>query len=238
MSRSLRRVLFATLIFLSLLAGAIVYAAPHVGVFLCPGCYGFSKGASRVCFDDGANETQAAIALENLAAANRQVLEFYPDRSTRPVWLFCLSEQCLDRFGRGPLALTYFGRFVFVYPDGATATILTHETAHTELQNRAGITRSIEGVVPAWFDEGLAVYISRDPRYLRLRDGKVTGCRERNLPEPPTDGRRFLHLAATQAYTVYTASACKVIDWLDDHGGPQGVIDMAVAIRAGQPFAE
>jgi hypothetical protein len=55
-------------------------------------------------------------------------------------------------------------RAVMLSPRGIDAVIAAHELAHVELHERLG---SHAGHVPQWFDEGLAVLVSDDPRYLR-----------------------------------------------------------------------
>ncbi|MFD1796075.1 hypothetical protein FQV27_02080 [Paracoccus aurantiacus] len=133
--------------------------------------------------------------------------------------------------------MAYLNTFVFVYPDGATVPILAHEVAHAELHKRVGVLRFIGGAVPAWFDEGLAVYISGDERYLDVKNGTIIGCRDTELAELPSDGRLFRHLAASNANALYTASACKVIDWMNEHDGMRGVIRFEQSVRSGTAFS-
>ena len=120
-----------------------------------------------------------------------------------PVWLMCLSGECGVRTPPLPLAMAYMNLFVFVYPDGATRTILAHELAHAELHQRVGSGRRFfSQAVPTWFDEGLAVYISQDTRYLDVEDSVVTGCKDGNWPQPPSDQRTFRRLGATEAEAI------------------------------------
>ncbi|MCC1482229.1 hypothetical protein [Roseibaca sp. Y0-43] len=130
--------------------------------------------------------------------------------------------------------MAYLNLFVFVYPDGATATILAHEMAHGELHARLGTARRlVSQPVPTWFDEGLAVLVSQDSRYLEFASGAVTGCKAGDWPEPPSDQSSFRRQAATEAEALYTASACKTIAWLDDHGGINATPALMDRIRSG-----
>jgi hypothetical protein len=224
-------------LFIGLFLGSVAYATPHLGAYACPRCYGFVRVAPQIYVDSAADENQINSALKNLAGANEQVLDFYPDRASRPRWIFCLSKTCGDRFGKGPLAMAYLSAFIFVYPDGATTPILAHEIAHAELHKRVGMVRFLAGAVPAWFDEGLAVYISRDSRYIRMDRDTVVGCNAARQIEPPSSAKAFRRLGERDAHAIYTASACKVTQWLETHNGVQGVIQMGEAVRNGSAFS-
>jgi hypothetical protein len=92
--------------------------------------------------------------------------------------------------------------------------------------------------VPTWFDEGLAVLVSHDPRYLEITDGEVTGCKAGDWPQPPSNQREFRRRAATETEALYTASACLTLDWLEEHGGIRAVPAMLGHIRSGDLFVQ
>lgn len=227
---------------LALVAAAsayILYSEPHVRAYLCPPCSGFQEIAPRIYADSSASEAQIDAALQNFIAAQDLVTQVYPDRAADPRWLICLSGACGVTDGPRPLAVTYMNLFVFVYPDGANATILAHELAHAELHARLGTARRLlSQPVPTWFDEGVAILVSKDPRYLEIADGVVTGCKAGDWPVPPSDQRTFRRRAATEAEALYTASACRVIDWLADKGGISVLPEMLTRIRTGVATVE
>jgi hypothetical protein len=212
---------------------------PHVRAYLCPACSGFREIAPRMYVDQKATDTQIDAALQRFSDAEELVLNFCPERTSNPVLLLCLSGECGGRGLPRPLAMAYSDLLIFVYPDGATPTIFAHELAHTELHQRVGSSyRIFSQAVPSWFDEGLAVYISQDSRYLEVEESVVTGCKVGDWPQPPSDQRVFRRRGATEAEAIYTASACKVIDWLDDHGGAPAVLSLLSEVRAGSSFPE
>lgn len=236
---TLRRLTALVFVLLSIALAWLLHSEPHVRAYLCPACSGFRQVAPQIYVDQQATDAQIDAALQDLAAAEGMVLDFYPERMSDPVWLLCLSGECGMRSLPRPLAMFYMNLFVFVYPDGATPTILAHELAHTELHERVGSNRRFfSQAVPTWFDEGLAVYISQDTRYLDVEDGVVTGCTAGDWPQPPSDQRTFRRLGSTEAEAIYTASACQVIDWLDHHGGAEAVVSFLGEIRAGDSFRE
>ncbi|MFG1943168.1 hypothetical protein [Nonomuraea sp. NPDC048826] len=59
-------------------------------------------------------------------------------------------------------------------PRGADPVIASHELSHVELH-----TRLAGAEVPQWFDEGLAVVVCGDPRYLAPASVRVS-------PSPPS----------------------------------------------------
>jgi hypothetical protein len=236
---TLRRLTVVVFVFLSIALAWLLRSEPHVRAYLCPACSGFRQVAPQIYVDQQATDAQINAVLQDLATAEGMVLDFYPERMSDPVWMLCLSGECGVRTPPLPLAMAYMNLFVFVYPDGATPTILAHELAHAELHQRVGSGwRFFSQAVPTWFDEGLAVYISQDTRYLDVEDGVVTGCTAGDWPQPPSDQRTFRRLGATEAAAIYTASACQVIDWLAHQGGAEAVVSLLSEIRAGGSFPE
>lgn len=217
----------------------ILYSEPHIRAYLCPPCSGFHEIAPRIYADSSASEAQIDAALQNFIAAQDLVTQVYPDRAADPLWLICLSGACGVTEGPRPLAMAYMNLFVFVYPQGANPTILAHELAHAELHARLGTAhRLVSQPVPTWFDEGLAVIVSQDTRYLEVADGTPLRCKAGKWPDPPSDQRTFRRRAATETEALYTASACRVIDWLGDKGGRSAVPDLVAQIRSGGASVE
>lgn len=236
---TLRRLTALVFVLMSVALAWLLHSELHLRTYLCPACSGFRQVAPQIYVDQQATDEQIDAALQDLATAEGMVLDFYPERMSDPVWLLCLSGDCGMRSLPRPLAIAYMNLFVFVYPDGATPTILAHELAHAELHERVGSNRRFfSQAVPTWFDEGLAVYISQDTRYLDIEAGVVTSCKAGDWAQPPSDQRTFRRLGATEAEAIYTASACQVIDWLEHHGGAEAVLSLLSEIRAGDSFRE
>jgi hypothetical protein len=230
----LRRSLLAAVALFCVALAYFVYSEPHVRAYLCPACSGFHEVAPRIYADNQASDAQVDAALQSFGAAQDMLQKVYPDRAADPVWLLCLSGDCGVTTGPTPQAMAYANSFVFVYPEGANPTILAHELAHTELHARLGsLRRLVSQPVPTWFDEGLAVLVSHDPRFLEVDQGVVTGCKAGDWPVPPADQRSFRKRAASETQALYTASACMTIDWLDDHGGVSAMPVLLDQIRSG-----
>ncbi|MDX3109576.1 hypothetical protein [Nonomuraea angiospora] len=88
--------------------------------------------------------------------------------------------------------------------------------------------------VPQWFDEGLAVLVSDDPRYLA-----PTG--DRCLVDPrqplPVTLEEWLRAASADPRT-YAQAACQVSRWAGTNGGKEAVRTLVERLSAGQAFSD
>ncbi|KWE81620.1 hypothetical protein WL79_32470 [Burkholderia ubonensis] len=90
--------------------------------------------------------------------------------------------------GRGALASTTTAPFAIitrVSPRGQNPTILAHEFSLVELHRRIGWRKLVNGVMPVWFDEGVAIIVPDDARYLNPGTTAAERCvRESASPLP------------------------------------------------------
>lgn len=232
---NLRRSLLAAFALLSMASAYVLYSEPHISAYLCPACSGFREVAPHIYADTQASDAQIDAALQSFGAARTMLQQVYPAPRAEPLWLLCLSGECGVTTRPRPRAMAYANSFVFVYPDGANPTILAHELAHAELHQRLGtLRRLVSQPVPTWFDEGVAVLVSQDPRFLEIDRGVVMGCKAGDWPAPPSDQRTFRQRAATETQALYTASACQTIAWLGDKGGVRSLPALLGRISSGE----
>lgn len=218
---------------------AIPIFLPAAAAYACPWCYGLTAAAPGVFLERNATDAEQAQFLESLAAAEL-ALGFYPKRETeKPVILGCVSTSCDRRLGgKGAKARAYGATFIHVSPDGGNATILAHELAHIELHGRIGPKALPSGRLPAWFDEGLAVIISRDARYLKIdADGELT-CAATEIGDLPLTLSDWRREAGEKRRPIYAMAACRVLNWLEKQGGSPAVERLAETLRQGGRFSE
>ena len=207
-----------------LAAGGIAFAYPSFAATTCPGCYGLTRVRAGLYSERGLTAVQLNQLVDLTAGARRQVEEFYGDRRSDPRVVACFTDDCYDRIGGGgEKGVAILDRAVMLSPRGLDAVIASHEMAHVELHQR------LDGEVPQWFDEGLAVVISEDPRYLGEH------CRV------PFDGPLPETLpawltAATADQQVYSKAACRVQRWLDANGGRDAVPALIGRLNDGVAF--
>jgi hypothetical protein len=216
-----RRVLVTLAAVVVLLAGAaatLVVAAPVVAAAACPGCHGLESLGDGVWVEPG---TDHAAVRADLAAADRRLRAFFGDRLTAPRVLICHTDACYRRIGGGGekgQALRDWA--LLLSPGGANAVIAAHELTHVEVFHRLD-----GGDLPSWFDEGLAVLVSDDPRYLDPGPDRcqVDPAAAAEVTRGPWHG----------SIPTYRLAACAVSRWVTARGGPPAVLDLIANVRDG-----
>lgn len=205
-----------------LLAAGTVWAYPALGAAACPSCYGFERIAPGLLVERSMASPERERLSAEVGRASARVARRLAESARRYALVVCASDECDARLGgRGARATTYstpFGSAVRVSPRGANETILAHELAHVRIHALVGLRRQITGDLPAWFDEGLAVIVSGDERY--VREGRATECSEAALPTSPFEWAP----ASGRDPMLYAHAACRVLAWLDANGGWGGLL--------------
>jgi hypothetical protein len=204
--------------------GGLVFAYPSVAATTCPGCYGLTRVRGDVYSERGLTAVQTDQLLALAAGARQRVEAFYGDRRSDPRLVACFTDDCYDRIGGGgEKGVAVLNRAVMLSPRGLDVVIAAHEMAHVELGRR------LDGEVPQWFDEGLAVVVSDDPRYLGEH------CRVPfDGPLPETLPAWLTAASADQR--MYSKAACRVQRWLDANGGRDAVPALIDRLNDGADF--
>jgi hypothetical protein len=216
-----------------LIAGAagVALAYPSVAATTCPGCYGLTELRPGVYAEQGLSGEQRARVSQVVEAARQRVSDFYGGRLGSPKLLVCLTEECYQRIGGGKeRGIAVLNRSVMLSPRGLDPVIASHELSHVELHERIGGGAD----VPQWFDEGLAVVVSNDPRYLAPDSAPDRCLTEPTGPLPVTLGE-WLH-AASQDPGTYAKSACQVSRWLRQNGDRAALRTLIKGLDNGDPF--
>ncbi|WP_127558550.1 hypothetical protein [Nioella ostreopsis] len=210
---------------------------PPAAAWLCPACYGFERIAPSVYLERDASEAETSRMLDMIGAAQARVETVLGPLQAEPDILICHSAQCDARLdGRGAWARAFGAVFILVSPPGRNVEILSHELAHIAIHRRIGPWAQMQNALPAWFDEGLAVILSRDMRYLTEAEDGTLGClisSDGSLPELARDWRRR---AGEEFATLYPMAACEVLGWLESYGGMDAVGPALALVRSGAPF--
>lgn len=213
--------------------GAIPVLLPQIAAYACPQCYGLQKAMKGVYVDAAMPAEDRAKLKVTINRAVEQVTTFYGSFDHRPTLLICSTGKCDRRLGgRGAKAVTYGNSFIRVSPGGLNQTILAHEYAHVELHARVGFKRLLEGAIPAWFDEGLAAVISDDPRYLKPGTTSATRCLASAEGALPADVSQWRRLAG-KTPGLYAKAACRVMQWMEMHGGKAGLFEAIELVADG-----
>lgn len=105
---------------------------------------------------DTAPETVARWQ-HDLTQAEGRLAQLLGSVQSSPVFYFCRSEPCYQRFGGGTPRAKAFGQSrVLFSPRGQSVDFVVHEWWHAEFKRRVG-SFQVYTHVPPWFDEGMAV---------------------------------------------------------------------------------
>ncbi|WP_162907068.1 hypothetical protein [Allorhizocola rhizosphaerae] len=210
-------------------AAALIFTTATATV--CPACFGLVEAQPQLYVERGVSAEQRQQAASVFDQASRRVTDFYGGRHSSPRVLVCFTSRCYERIGGGgERGQAIADRAIVLSPRGVDVVIASHELAHIELHKRL-----LPGSdVPQWFDEGLAVLVSDDRRYL-LPDTVTDRCRAepgQTLPETLAQWR-----AARTGEQLYAESACRVSRWAEKHGGPAAVLELIDRLNRGESFA-
>jgi len=222
--RKRRRWVLGGIVLLLLTAGGLVWAYPAVAATTCPGCYGLTRVADDVYSERGLTAGQQDQLAGLVADARRRVESFYGDRESDPRLVACFTDDCYAHIGGGrEKGIAVLNRAVMLSPRGLDAVIASHEMAHVELHRR------LDAQAPQWFDEGLAVVVSGDPRYLGEH------CRVPFDGPLPETLPAWLDAAGADQQ-VYSKAACRTQRWLDANGGRDAVLTLIDQLNDGAAF--
>lgn len=207
------------------LGAALVVRAPAAVAWVCPSCYGLVELRPGLHVDPAMTLPERAALTSAINEGKRRVASFFGRYEHDPTLLVCTTDECDARLGgRGAAARAFGARFIHVSPRGSTATTMAHEFAHVELHARIGFWNSISGELPAWFDEGIAVIASRDADDMRLSGIGLPRCRVEPLEPLPVRRREWARRAFEPGSTLYAQAGCKVLRWIERHGGRRGAL--------------
>jgi hypothetical protein len=208
---------------------------PGLAPLLCPWCLGFERLEPGLFIEASASGTVRQQTEATFHDSKPAVGRYFGPLQSDPAIFVCVTENCYLRGERRQgktIGISFLDWVILLSPRGNTKVALMHELSHTELHRRLGLKMF---AVPTWFDEGLAVNISDDPRFL-APPGSDTRC---VVPRPtrlPANGATWV--SATEATgTPYAEAACLVSMWLDRQDRASAILTLVSDIKAGIPFA-
>lgn len=233
---------FAVLLgLIGLVSAAAVWLAanPTLVAYVCPSCFGFEQAGPRIHVEPRLTRAERNQLTADITEARKRVATMYGSAEADPLWLVCVSEDCDRRIGgKGARAVTYGWHIVRVSPRGRTAVVLAHELSHAELHRRIGWWALATGGYPAWFDEGLAVLVSRDSRMLDLTRVSAPRCRvvmaDADVKRLPRSSWEWAD-EMWRTRDLYERAACVVARWYQT-AGRNGVLALIDDLRSGQDF--
>ena len=195
-----------------------------------PTWFGFVEITKNIYVDKEMPLAQRNEVLKTVSAAKIRVSEFFGGLESQPKILACSTEKCfVPRIGGpSPKGMAYGSSALILSPRGLDVVIISHELTHIELHTRIGVFRSWRAI-PSWFDEGLAVLVSQDPRYTEGAWLKATED-GRNVPDLNilTWGKGGWQLS-------YGTARHAVGEWYS-HAGHTGLMLLISKVKRGESF--
>jgi hypothetical protein len=211
---------------LAVFVTAAAAAAPGPHRALCPQCFGLAAIGDDIFTDDPgrADEFRQMIAL----ARERDAAFFGSQLKARPRLITCTTRRCDVAFGGGTNAkgTTYGDLLIRFGPLRLVESIFAHELVHAELAHRSGWPYRR---FPAWFNEGLAVYVSEDTRYPGEADEADVAWIEGAIT--PEDWLRFIG-KSTHAYEAARTAVGEIADQV----GLAGLRELIAEVASGASF--
>ena len=198
-----------------------------------PSWFGFSEISEHMYADDQMSVSQRQEFLKILDLAKSRVSAFFGGIEGSPKVFACSTEKCfVSHGGVTAKGKTYGDSMLLLSPRGLDVVIAAHELSHIELHNRVGVFRSWREI-PDWFDEGLAVLVSEDPRYTEGAWLQATD-NGRNAPELTAIGKA-IPLGNDNWQLSYGTSRRAVGEWCL-HAGRAGLAHLITEVKSGKNF--
>ena len=192
--------------------------------------FGFVEISKNIYVNQSMPSSQRMDFLKTAQAAQARVSQFFGGLDGHPKILACSTEACFvaNDFGATPKGQAYGSSALILSPRGLNIVIISHELTHIELHTRVGAVRSWRAI-PGWFDEGLAVYVSQDPRYTEEAWLRATDD-GRNVP-----GINTLTWGKGRWLLNYGTARHAVGKWYA-HAGQAGFMQLIAQVRNGTNF--
>lgn len=233
MKRYWLRVIVVVAFVVVALLTALATFAPTLAAIACPGCYGFARVEQDVFVDRDATARQRAEARTVVADARAAVAAFYGAQQSTPVLFICMTPACYDRVGGGGShGQAILDLALFLSPQGGNSVIAAHELSHVELHKRLGRLKTMRRDIPQWFDEGVAVLVSHDPRYPLAQTEEA--CADAMEGDMPASRDEWVQDPAHDR--LYAKAVQRIGCWMAQRGGPAAVPALIGKVAAGLPF--
>ena len=210
-----------------------------------PTLFGMEAIAPRTYVDKAMPSDQREQILKIVSDSEARVARYYGNVSTRPELFFYSSQDSFQSFGgASETGLTFLGRASLFSPRGRSVPIVAHEWSHVEFQSRVGLWHLLK--VPRWFDEGLAVTVSEEPRHSEsvYQEALQAGASPPSLAELETSRQwnqavkkyRAPELNPGNRAVVYAAAGHEVREWFQ-RAGVRGLQEFCLELDSGTNFS-
>ncbi len=196
---------------------------------LRPTAAGLHEIAPDTFVDDSA---RAVEARQKLASARKLVAGFFGAQLTRPRVILCTRAACKTNFlpASGLHGKTWGYQLVVLDAEGFNTRTMAHELAHVELHRIMGAGAVAAQRIPAWFDEGLASWVSQDSRLKAVTPGQMTRIKQAR------QSTQWGQIADQMGWLTAYAAANALVSRVAEAAGPEAIRTMLTQVAAGADF--
>ena len=230
---------FLFILTISISLWAIGARANGIIAGMCPDCYGFKKIDDYTFAEKDINADDINKIKTISAAGSEQVRKYFPDFKQNARIIVCTNLQCDTKIGlaNGARALTYGDNFILFSSRGLNNTIFAHEFTHVAIHNLILKYKKSIFLFPAWFDEGMAVIVSKDERYLHIDKSGEDACKNKDIKNLPVTNMEWGD-AMGQNGDIYARAGCRVALWVAKTGGEKAIYQNILNIIKTNKFEE
>ena len=147
-----------------------LYIMPHIRV-LAPSFFGLQRITQMIYVEPSMTIAQKWTTYKKVAQAERSIIDFFGSKQSNPKIIACHTSFCYSRFGGKNTSSTANATkkasdniIRLVSNDINDRYLIRYKLAKQELFTRLGKHKNT-AVIPIWFQEGLATYLSGNPRF-------------------------------------------------------------------------
>ncbi len=221
------------MVLLPLIVAFQLYIMPHIRV-LAPSLFGLQRLTNSIYVDPSMNRYEIWKTYKKIKSAETSIIEFFGNRHSSPMIIACKATSCYKRFGGQKNKPDTDNIIRLNASDIKDRYTVRFRLAKLELQKRLGSKQSYDQV-PVWFREGLATYLSGDPRFGKLAWYQYI----RNSPKARDiqnmDSLQDWQRARRQKIPVQILARQEFARWFDETG-QAGLLKFIDELRTGHPF--
>ncbi len=209
------------------------YLYPIYPALICPGCFGFEEVSDNFYIQSNLPEQKRKEIAEIYDIAQIRISAVLGPIQSKPVIFACSDEAKFLGLGGGKERWRVLTQAAVIFsPRGLNVSSMGHTLSHMELKQQVGASYS-NTAIPAWFDEGLAVLVSKDERYTgEPKDGEMT---ELDVQALKTSAE--WDDAISNGKNVYGPSYRIVKRWFDK-AGQAGVTELISRVKNREAFTK
>jgi len=174
-------------------------------VILPPSWISMQKIAPNVYVDKDMNKIEQQRLIKIIPKAKKYATDVWGKLESQPAIYACSTKECAKSLGIGARAYQ-FNNHLVLSPKAISKELIAHEWSHAELYKRVGGFFGWRKI-PSWFDEGLAVFVSHEPRHDKRAWKKI---KDNNMSHPSLS-----ELLTTKQWNQATHKYNKNIDMND-----------------------